>query len=89
MVYHPETAKVIPVLGFGNEGGYGKIRKVQILRVVNIPTVIDFARKKSKAMLESAKQKERAVEALACPIEHIGLIKFWAVNSKTMEAYTL
>jgi serine/threonine protein kinase len=29
------------------------------------------------------------VEALACPIEHVGLIKFWAMNSKTMEAYTL
>jgi hypothetical protein len=57
--------------------------------VVNIPTVIDFARKKSKATSEGAKRKERAVEALACPIEHVWLIKFWVVNSKTMEAYTL
>jgi serine/threonine protein kinase len=57
--------------------------------VVNIPTVIDFAGKKSKATSEGAKRKERAVEALACPIEHVGLIKFWVVNSKTMEAYTL
>jgi hypothetical protein len=29
------------------------------------------------------------VEALACAIEHYGVIKFWAVNSQTMEAYTL
>jgi hypothetical protein len=57
--------------------------------VVNIPTIIDFAGKKSKATSEGAKRKERAVEALACPIEHVGLIKFWAMNSKTMEAYTL
>ena len=89
VVYLLEMTKVIAVLGFGNEGGYGEIRKVQISRVVNIPIVIDFARKKSKATSKSAKQKDRAVEALACPIEYVGLIKFWVVNSKTMEPYTL
>jgi hypothetical protein len=86
VVYLPKMTEVIAVPGFGNEGGYGEIRKVRISRVVNIPTVIDFARKKSKVMSEGAKRKERAVESLACPIEHVGLIKFWAVNSKTMEA---
>jgi hypothetical protein len=80
---------VIAVPGFGNEGGYGEFRKVRISKVVNIPTVIDFVGKMSKATLEGAKRKDRAVEALACPIKHIGLIKFWAVNSKMMEAYTL
>jgi prephenate dehydrogenase len=57
--------------------------------VVNIPTVIDFSGKMSKATSEQAKRKECAVVALACPIEHARLIKFWAVNSRTMEAYTL
>jgi hypothetical protein len=28
LVYLPETAEVIAVPGFGNEGGYGEIRKV-------------------------------------------------------------
>ena len=55
VVYFPETAEVIADLGFGNEGSYGVIRKVRISRVVNIPTVIDFARKKSKATSESTK----------------------------------
>jgi hypothetical protein len=49
VVYLLETGKVIAVLGFGNEGGYGKIRKFRISRVVNISTVIDFAGKMSKA----------------------------------------
>ena len=89
MVYLPETAEVIAVPGFGNEGGYGEIRKVRISRAVNISTIIDFAKKMSKATSESAKRKERVVEALACSIEHVGLIKFWAVNSKMMEAYIL
>jgi hypothetical protein len=81
LVYLLETAEVIAVPGFGNEGGYGEIRKVRISRVVNIPTVIDFDGKMSKATSEGAKRKEHAVEALACRIEHAGLIKFWAVNS--------
>ena len=29
------------------------------------------------------------MEALACLIEYVGLIKFWTVNSKMMEVYTL
>jgi hypothetical protein len=57
--------------------------------MVNIPTVIDFVGKMSKATSEQAKLKDCAVEALVCPIENVGLIKFWAVNSRTMEAYTL
>jgi hypothetical protein len=76
LVYLPKTSEVIAVPGFGNEGGYGEIYKVRISKVVNIPTVIDFAGKMSKATSEEAKRKEWAVEALACPIEHAGLIKF-------------
>jgi hypothetical protein len=30
--------------------------------------------------LDKDKRVEWAVEASACPIEHLGLIKFWAVN---------
>jgi hypothetical protein len=89
VVYLPETAKVIVVPRFGNEGCYEEIRKVQISRVINIPTVVDFVGKMSKATLEEAKRKERVVEAMACLIEHPGLIKFWAINSRTMEVYTL
>jgi hypothetical protein len=76
LVYLSKTAEVIAVPGLRNEGGYGKIHKVRISRVVNISTVIDFAKKMSKATLEEAKRKEQAVEALACLIDFAGLIKF-------------
>jgi hypothetical protein len=89
LVYLPKMAKMIAVPKFGNEGGYGEIHKVRISRVVNIPTIIDFVGKMSKATSEQAKQKERAVEALACLIEQAELIKFWTINSRTMEVYTL
>jgi hypothetical protein len=42
------------------------------------PTIVDFAGKMSKATLEKAKQVEQLVE----------VIKFWAINSQTMEVYT-
>jgi hypothetical protein len=89
IVYLPEKALVVAVPGFGNEGGYREIRKVHISRVASIPTIVDFAGKMSKAVNEVDKQVERAKEAMACPIEHPGLIKFWAINSVTMEAYIL
>jgi hypothetical protein len=75
-VYLPEKALVVAVPGFGNEGGYGEIRKVCISRVASIPTIVDFAGKMSKTVNEVDKRVERAKEAMACPIEHPGLIKF-------------
>jgi serine/threonine protein kinase len=89
IVYLLEKALVVAIPGFGNEGGYGKIQKVRISRVASILTIVDFAGKMSKAVNEVDKQVERAKEAMACPIEHHGLIKFWAISSVTMEAYTL
>jgi serine/threonine protein kinase len=89
IVYLPKKALVVAIPRFGNEGGYGEIRKVRIPRVASIPTIVDFARKMSKAMKEVDKRLERAKEAMACPIEHPGLIKFWAISSVTIEAYTL
>jgi hypothetical protein len=50
---------VLEVLGFRNEGGYGVIYKVLISRMANIPTIVDFARKMSKAASRKAKQEER------------------------------
>jgi hypothetical protein len=89
IVYLPEKTLVVAVPGFGSKGGYREIRKVRISRVASIPTIVDFAGKMSKAVKEVDKLLERAKEAMACPIEHHGLIKFWAISSVTMEAYTL
>jgi hypothetical protein len=34
-------------------------------------------------------RKQQSMKALACPCEHIGVIKFLAIHTETMEAYTL
>jgi hypothetical protein len=72
-----------------NESVYGEIGKVCISRMANIHSIVDFARLKSKTASKKANQNKRSVKALACPIEHPGVIKFWAINSQRMEAYTL
>jgi serine/threonine protein kinase len=54
-----------------------------------VPSGIDFAGKLLKTSKEFDKRKEQSLEALACPISHVGVIKFWALHPKTMEAYTL
>jgi hypothetical protein len=55
----------------------------------NIPSDIDFAGKLPKANDDFAQRNEWPLEALACPISHAGVIKFWALHPNTMEAYML
>jgi hypothetical protein len=43
---------VLEVPGFRNEGGYGEIHKVRISRMVKISTIVEFAGKNSKAVIE-------------------------------------
>lgn len=89
LVFLPEHAKIIDIQDQRFEGGYAIVRKVHISKMENIPSYIAFAGKVPKAKSELEKRKERSMEALACPVSHPGIIKFWAVHPHTMEAYTL
>jgi serine/threonine protein kinase len=89
VVWLPLHAKVIEIPGDRVEGGYAKIRQVRISRMENIPSDIDFAGKLSKANKDFDQRKEWSMEALACPVSHAGVIKFWAFHPNTMEAYML
>jgi hypothetical protein len=55
----------------------------------NIHSDIDFAGKLPKATDDFSQRDEWSLEALAYPVSHIGVIKFWALHPNTMEAYTL
>jgi serine/threonine protein kinase len=89
VVWLPKHAKVIEIPGARIEGGYAKVQWVQITRMEKVPSDIEFAGKLPKASKEFDKRNERSLEALACPISHASVIKFWALHPKTMEAYTL
>ena len=71
------------------EGGYAKVQWVRISKMESVPSNIDFARKLPKAKVDFAQKNEWSLEALACPILHAGVIKFWALHPNTIEAYTL
>jgi serine/threonine protein kinase len=89
VVWLPPHAKVMEILGDRVEGGYAKVQRVRISRMENLPSDIDFAGKLSKANDDFDQRNERSLEALACPILHVGVIKFWALHPNTMEAYML
>jgi hypothetical protein len=88
VVWLPPKAKVIEIPRNKLKGGYTKVQRVRIVRMENTPSNIDFAGKKSKAQEEYKKMKERSLEALACPISYLGVIKFWALHPTTIEVYT-
>ena len=57
--------------------------------MAGIPTDCDFAAKKSKAATPLLQRQAQCMEACVNPIQHPGMIKFWAVHHKTMGSYTL
>ena len=68
VVWLPPHTKVMEILGDREEGGYAKVWWVQISRMENIPSDIDFIRKLPKATDDFAQTDKRSLEALAYPI---------------------
>ena len=54
-----------------------------------IPEWIEFAGKTMKAKDSLENRKERSVEALACPVDHPGVIKIQYLNMQTYKSYSL
>ena len=57
VVWLPPYAKIIEIPGDRVEGGYAKIQRVQISRMENIPSNIDFAGKLPKANKDFDKKR--------------------------------
>ena len=89
VVWLLEKVKIVEMLENRAEGGYGEFRRVRITKMVGIPIDCDFAAKKSKAATPLLQRQAQSMEACVNPIQHPGMIKFWAVHHKTMESYTL
>ena len=89
VVWLPEKVKIVELPRNRAEGGYGEVRRVRIARMAGIPTDCDFAAKKPKAATPLLQRQAQSMEACVNPIQHPGMIKFWAVHHKTMESYAL
>ena len=62
--------------------------RVTICGASFIPEWIEFAGKTMKAKDSLENRKERSVEALACPVDHLGVIKIKYLNMRTYESYS-
>ncbi len=85
----PSTTNVFSWLSGDNQGGYGVVRKVLIERFNYIPSMIELAGKTLKTNDKQEAHKQQSMETVTCTCEHLGVIKFLAIHTETMEAYTL
>ena len=89
VVWLSKKVKIVEMPDERVEGGYGEVQCIRISKMVGIPSYIDFATKKSKAETPLLQRHIQCIEACVNPIQHLGMIKFWAVHHKTMESYIL
>ena len=71
------------------QGTFGVVRRVTTHGASSIPSWIEWAGKTMKANNSLVNRKERSVEALACPVDHPGIIKLQYLHPKTYESYLM
>ena len=75
VIWLPKNAKVIPLDRDIFQGSHGVVRRVTICGASFIPEWIEFVGKTIKAKNSLENRKEHSIEALACPMDHFGIIK--------------
>ena len=89
MVWLPRSAMIVPQDENVFEGTFGKVQKVTIYEATSIPEWIEFARKTMKVEKNKENRIQRSAEALACPVDHPGVIKLLYLNTRTYESYSM
>ena len=89
VVWLPRSAVIVPQDKNVFEGTFGKVRKVTIQRATSIPKWIEFAGKTMKVEKNKENRLQRSAEALACPVDHPGVIKLLYLNTRTYESYSM
>ena len=89
VVWLPRSAVIVPQDENVFEGTFGKVRKVTIRGAVSILEWIEFAGKTMKVEKNKENRLQRSAEALACPVDHLGVIKLLYFNTRTYESYSM
>jgi hypothetical protein len=89
VIWLPCHAVIVPKDNNRFEGGYGVVRMVEIHEVEAIPPYIEFVGKTMKLKDNLEHRKSRSTEALACPVDHPGVIKVMYLDRRTYESFTL
>ena len=85
----PQNVEIIPMDQQTFQGSYGVVQRVIICGASFILDWIEFAGKTMKAKDSLENRKEHSVKALACPVDHPGVIKIQYFNMWTYELYSL
>jgi hypothetical protein len=89
VLWLPHHAVIVPKDNNRFEGGYGVMRMVEIHEIEAIPPYIEFAGKTMKLKDNLDYRKLWSTEALACPVDHLGVIKVMYFDRRTYESLTL
>ena len=89
VIWLPKNAEVIPLDRDIFQGSYGVVWRVKIHGASFILEWIEFDGKTMKAKNNLDNRKERSIEALACPVDHPGVIKIQYLNMRTYESYSM
>ena len=89
VIWLPQNVEIIPMDYQTFQGSYGVVRRVIIRGASFIPDWIEFPGKTMKAKDSLENRKEHSVEALACPVDHPGVITIHYLNMRTYELYSL
>ena len=89
VVWLLRSAVIVPQDENVFEGTFGKVRKVTIRGAASIPEWIEFAGKTMKVEKNKENRLQRSAEALACPVDHPGVIKLLYLNTRTYESYSM
>ena len=85
----PPNVEIIPMDHQTFQGSYGVVRRVTICDASFIPEWIEFVGKTMKAKDSLDNRKEHSIEALACHVDHHGIIKIQYFNMRTYESYSM
>ena len=89
VVFLERGVVVVPLSSHSKQGGNGRVRKVTLQNSKHIPETMELAGKTSLHIDNLKKAREKlSIEALVCPCDHPGVIKFFAINDMTMECYS-
>jgi hypothetical protein len=89
MAWLPKSTKVIEQPGQHFEGAFGTVPKVRIARSLSIPADVDFAGKRPKVADMRMRREEVSLEAMACAVVHLGVVKMSFIRQGDYEGYTL
>ena len=84
-----QSAVIVPQDENVFEGTFEKVRKVTIRGAASILEWIEFAGKTMKVKKNKDNRLQRSAEALACPVDHPGVIKLLYLNTRTYESYSM